>query len=359
MEILSHCRATIDPVLVPPDVDSDGEDEDSDEDDDRDESESQMRSYLRCLYEHLKYEVTGSGKNLPRDEKWLLGHLKANNWWLPAVHASHLCNKLGIEFGEPAYFRDVYVWLPDIRWGEEPYCPCCRKNTRTGFHAWRDNHIGRRVYGMKGHYFILSRRYVCHDCKERLIQQRKDLCRQLADSGVTVKKVNCDDGEQYTFMPWDRDSVPLLSFGRGDEFPAILTYKQGLDKDVIDWMVPLFMQNVRPEAFSRLLREQYTKNHTKLWRKRENVIKQKRVGGGFVQRRKCEEEMFSTFGGKEFEGRVPSAEYLNRVFEQYQKSLRPYRQKELKKRSAERIHVDVSYKESKVLCRYRGEVCIC
>ena len=47
MEILSHCRATTDPVLVPPDVDSDREDEDSDEDDDRNESESQMRSSIQ------------------------------------------------------------------------------------------------------------------------------------------------------------------------------------------------------------------------------------------------------------------------------------------------------------------------
>ena len=47
MEILSHCCATTDPVLVPPDVDSDREDEDSDEDDDRNESESQMRSSIQ------------------------------------------------------------------------------------------------------------------------------------------------------------------------------------------------------------------------------------------------------------------------------------------------------------------------
>ena len=59
-------------------------------------------------------------------DQWLLALLKAPgaDWWLRAGVAQSVCRKLGIEYGEPSYYRDIYVWLPDVRWGDEAMPPC-------------------------------------------------------------------------------------------------------------------------------------------------------------------------------------------------------------------------------------------
>ena len=33
-------------------------------------------------------------------------------------------------------------------------------------HGFRENHAGRRVFNIDTHYFVISRRYICHSCKE-------------------------------------------------------------------------------------------------------------------------------------------------------------------------------------------------
>ena len=61
-------------------------------------------------------------------EKWLLGAAKAGNWWLRAerLNADKILERLGILDSSPlAYYRDIFIWLPDVRWGAMPPCPCC------------------------------------------------------------------------------------------------------------------------------------------------------------------------------------------------------------------------------------------
>ena len=47
---------------------------------------------------------------------------------------------------EPAYIRDVYVWLPDVRWGPKamPCCPTCETAAHVGNHGFQTNHSARR-----------------------------------------------------------------------------------------------------------------------------------------------------------------------------------------------------------------------
>ena len=94
---------------------------------------------------------------------------------------------------EPAYIRDVYVWLPDVRWGRDsmPCCPTCETATHVGNHGFQSKHharrcapatastqhitpglpllpagmIARRVLASNTHYFIMSRRYTCRHCE--------------------------------------------------------------------------------------------------------------------------------------------------------------------------------------------------
>ena len=113
--------------------------------------------YLQAFQKRLKEEAGGRATPL------LKPFLDEHDWWLRAVHADKICRWLGIECLEPSYYRDVYVWLPDVRWGREarPFCFGCRSNARVSSHCWRGNHQGRRVVALDTHYFTISRRYKC------------------------------------------------------------------------------------------------------------------------------------------------------------------------------------------------------
>ena len=56
--------------------------------------------------------------------------------------------------------------------------------------------------------------------------------------------VDVDTPPEYTFMGHDQGSTPYLPHGYGDEFPAWLTYRGGLDYSVIDLMRPLLDKGV-------------------------------------------------------------------------------------------------------------------
>ena len=65
---------------------------------------------------------------------------------------------------------------------------------------------------------------------------------------------------------------------------------------------------------------------------------------------------FSKFGDKEqYNGRVPSGRYLAHVYKLYHASIRTHLNNEVKKQGAQTLHWDVSYKEAKNLCQYRGQ----
>ena len=69
-----------------------------------------------------------------------------------------------------------------------------------------------------------------------------------------------EDDASYTFMGWDKRILPLFPYGRGDQFPAVLTWRAGVDKKVIALMRPLFDAGVRPERLSIILLEMHSKN---------------------------------------------------------------------------------------------------
>jgi hypothetical protein len=66
-------------------------------------------------------------------------------------------------------------------------------------------------------------------------------------------------------MGWDSQSLPLMGNGRGDEFPAFLTFRAGIDKMLMDLMRPEFDKGVRPEAFSGKVLELHSKEYTRSW----------------------------------------------------------------------------------------------
>ena len=112
-----------------------------------------QQQYVAAVQKQVQSEVRKNYEKMP----WLLPHLKANGWWIRKENYMWFIkqyNKTGendedkLVAENRAYYRDVYVWLPDVRWKTVdnrymPYCPNCKSNKRVGPHCFRDNHAGR------------------------------------------------------------------------------------------------------------------------------------------------------------------------------------------------------------------------
>jgi hypothetical protein len=299
-------------------------------------AEGLMKLVLVHLQSRLQKETTGDSKEILPIDRWLSRHLQQNDFWILKSSLKKIAKKFGIlsHFDDGYYLRDIKVWLPDLQWGLEamPCCPTCESNIAVRPHCWRDNHFGRRVCDLGTHYFAMSRRYICRTCQA----QADDLA----------------DDEHYTFMGWNRKSLELLPFGYGDEFPAHLTWKGGVDKQILDLMRPLFNKGFRPESFSRTMLELHSKAWTRAYRRRElDLARDKRLDPTLP----AKVGKFSSFGDpSKYAGMVPTGRYLQSVYVNYFESIEQFYELEVKKRGARRINLDCHFKEAKHLGKYHG-----
>ena len=107
-----------------------------------------------------------------------------------------------------------------------------------------------------------------------------------------------NDSTPYTFMTWNQKCLAKLAFGYGDEFPAFLTWRAGVDKKVLDLMRPAFDKGMRPDGLSSLLLELHTKKYTRSYVSREYDLRRKRQ-----LQPNLRADMFSQFSDKsKFDG---------------------------------------------------------
>ena len=202
--------------------------------------DSVMGQYLKAVHNRMQAETTSTPERLNLDcivgDKWLLRRLRDSNWWLRASSARSVCLKLGLEFGEESYYRDIRIWLPDEEFGIKPPCVDCGQSDQVSSHCFRDNHFGRRITHLTENYFVISKRYSCKRCQDEAVAAKLAATERALAAGLEVV---AGDVPQITFMGWDARSVALLPHGYGDEFPAFLTWRGGVDKVIIDLMRPL------------------------------------------------------------------------------------------------------------------------
>ena len=148
---------------------NDDEDADAfDGDDDCRDNPGAMGEYRKAVFSRLKAELAANFDDENNDQ-WLLGMLRAPgaDWFIRAWRAPEVCGNLGIAYGEPAYYVDIYVCLPDVRWGAIDGMPPCVNGCRVGdpdakigVHGFQSgtslNVCGRRVNGRRRHYFAMS-----------------------------------------------------------------------------------------------------------------------------------------------------------------------------------------------------------
>jgi hypothetical protein len=150
----------------------------------------------------------------------------------------------------------------------------------------------------------------------------------LYDTSCEQKRKELKDSDpteaaklQYTFMGWDPKSLPLTAHGCGDEFPAFLTWKAGLDKTLIDMMRPEFDKGTRPEAFSSMLLELHAKNYTRCWLRHERELAMEKKRNPFFNSQDWEE--FGDFDDEsKWDGKVPSGAYVGAAYKRFNSTLR-------------------------------------
>jgi hypothetical protein len=138
--------------------------------------ESVMGEYLSAVFRRVQHELHKDFSAL--GERWLLNMLRDNDWWLRSSRAMDICQKLGVIKNEPAYYRDIKVWLPDEQFGAEgtPPCATCKSAANVRILGFRtNNNFGRRICALDTHYFIISRRYYCTGCKLKAQCERRAL----------------------------------------------------------------------------------------------------------------------------------------------------------------------------------------
>lgn len=314
-----------------------------------------QQEYVKSIQMRLRDEV--STKNNSCTDRWLLAHLEANDWWIRKENMLYFVKKLGLRRSYAAYYRDVYVWLPDIRWGKVcvPCCPSCKSNEYVGNNGFQDKHFGRLIIGLKENYYTISRRYICYACqtKSKDVESAVDQAFALNEH-VSVEKTI--DKVQYTFMGWNKHSLPLFPFGYGLEFPALLTWKAGVDKVVVDMMRPLFDKGLKPESFSNMLLELHTAEFGIKSLKHEYEIRERKSQHRLATASNEKFEPLGDFADKlKYRGVVPTGRYLIHVYKSFHETIRQYLAREVKKRDMDVIMIDVSYKEAKSLYQYRGK----
>ena len=116
-------------VLANLDIDDDDEmlNVDCDECDDDYSVPGIQQKWVKAIQKRVQKEVSKDFKSI---DTWLIQHLKNNNWWIRKHHAPMITKKLGIQKEYQAYYRDVFVWIPDVRWYDPqgtmmPSCPYC------------------------------------------------------------------------------------------------------------------------------------------------------------------------------------------------------------------------------------------
>ena len=260
-----------------------------------------------------------------------------------------ICNKLGLTYDEPYYYRAIHVWLPHKCWGDAGMPPCvsCQQADKVSPHDFP--HAARRVVGLKTNDYVMSQRYICSCCKDTAKQATARIHNALASQTL------CIAGDlttrQYTFMGYDPRSVLLLPYGYGKKYPAFHMLKSAVCMDVVKLLRPLHNGGFRSNKISKLLLELHTVQYTDDYIEREEIYKRdSKLNPNLAK------TMFSQFNDNTcYDGHVPKGKYLERVYKKLMASIETHLNNEAKKRGAERLHWDASYKEAKHLGQFHGK----
>lgn len=190
------------------------------------------------------------------------------------------------------YHLDIFVWVPNCIPGASDsfHCFCGHKLIRNG---WNDKPIARWVKHLHRDYLLLTNRWIC--------------------SKVT-------GGCNKSFQGTDPHILSQLPRHIQETFPAILTARAAVAKELVSLMRSCFATRFGPEPFAALMGEMCHLDHAH----RELLyLAAANASTPFNSTRPL--ESFSKFGDKSrYAGTVPSKHYCKAVFVDWMHAYRPY-----------------------------------
>ncbi|KAL1500096.1 hypothetical protein AB1Y20_012770 [Prymnesium parvum] len=322
-----------------------------------------MRDVCAAVQERLRLELH------PRLDKghnqWLLKLLRKQGWWLSSKVLVDVLKSLGIQVPHCGYLMDVRVWLPDEQFQVQNDLICPQGHE--GAKAWGFRESARAslmMIGLTRNWYCITRRYICELCKANYLRSFHSSVDTYMVTNPSTTRAEAEkqlsqrchrhliSAPPYTFSGTDSDFIAKLPFSRGLSFEGVVPPKSnmGMDRLLLDLMRPLLNSGIRPETFARLLMELHSKNFFRSWLRDEQEQRAQRLATGTSPTRH-----FHSFADPlEWGGFIPSPSTLQHHYEHFHNSIRDFLDSEVKKRNANFLKLDVSYKEAKFLSRYRG-----
>ena len=143
------------------------------------------------------------------------------------------------------YYPKVFIWLPEYFIGKDVIT--CQNSECLYYQdkkhpmttkCWNDDPVGRRVVGLNGNYYIITKRIQC----------RKS--RNSSTSGC---------GNSFNF--YDPIILDQLDPGLVTEFPAFLTHRSGIDKTLMALIRAGISHRLSASAWSKILQELHVREH--------------------------------------------------------------------------------------------------
>ena len=248
-----------------------------------------LKEYLKGVLESIKFQIAESSLNQPEC------YYQGTFWIRPrdpifALYASREC--------DPAmsptelYHRAIFVWLPDRLPGSPDAFKCACGHSLT-LNGWNDNPIARRVKSLHHDYFLLTNRFLCR--------------RKHGGCGLSYQGTD----------PYVMSQLPRHL---QESFPALLTARAALDKNLLSVMRTCFATRFGPEPFAALLAEMRYLDHA-----HRELLYLAALVASPESAYSVQHQPFSAFDDKErYAGTVPSKNYCKAVFAEWMRIHRPY-----------------------------------
>ncbi|KAG2192557.1 hypothetical protein INT47_012781 [Mucor saturninus] len=296
-------------------VDEDNSDEDDGDDNDAESEQFQenltRNSALFQYFEKVQSDLSKTKYPPPYSSK---------TFWIRPMD-TYFAIQLKSPLSE-LYKPDIFLWHPhhllqngykDLKCISEQ---CSGNVTSKGY--YKDPHA-RRAVGLTRCFYIMSYRYACSSCK-------------------------------VTFNAHDPKLMVQLPIELQEAFPAIITHKGAVSREVADLLRPCVQNSVGPKRFSKIIRELHMLEHDRLELiYLTNILKKKKKEaegvGAFFKSAPTIYAPFSSFDDQSgYAGYVPTPVYFRTLYTSIIEKLRPFMDKMLMLTGGKIIRGDHSFK---------------
>lgn len=255
----------------------------------------------------------------------ILDDLKKGQCWIKApIGTSTMMRN---EEKDPALLciPDIFIFIPSITFpGITLRCIHGCTSGHVHENGWQE-HLGRRVVALGNIYYVISKEYRCTSCEKR-------------------------------WAGYHENAVKLLPEYCQTFFPAVLTHRGAIDKNLFFFLRSLMLNGLGPTTLAKLLNELNCRNHSlhEIAFYDACVKMASHVSHFFGINSSTPVKKFSSFEDRTlYSGRFFTGKWITTIFVRHHERIRPYLDKVMSLRSSKMLAIDHSMKVVKRIT-YKG-----